>query len=555
MTTNSPTDFHLTHSGARLEAGPAVSGVDGLIGLLAARGVRRIFGVPGGECSLDVIAAANEAGIAFVLARSENAAAIMAAVDAELTGSLGVVMTTRGPGVSSVVNGIAYASLDRAPLLLIADGFETDDAFVSYQRFDQMALLQPLTKGALRLDDAAGLPALRALLDLALAAPQGPVYLEVTGSGLRRTTAPVRLEPVVAAPATPHSEEAVAAASGLIAAASRPVIIAGLEARDARSVTALRRLARDWQCTVFTTYKAKGVVPDDDPLVPGQYLGGPGEDAILRAADLIVFFGADPIEFPPKPWPYHAPILELSAHAYVRTYFVADCALVGDLAEAANAIAPAIGASAWLPATLADAKAAIRSGASMQSDSAISPSMLIDAVCAALSPEAVVTVDSGAHMLPAMALCTARQPRQVLISKGLATMAFALPAAIGAALADPARRVVALIGDGGLMMCAGELATAVQHRCNITVVVFNDSSLTLIGVKQRRRGFAPAAVDFPATDFSMVARGFGCASFRVEDAKELPSAIADALRVDGPSLVDVVVDPAAYHAQIRALRG
>jgi acetolactate synthase-1/2/3 large subunit len=134
-------------------------------------------------------------------------------------------------------------------------------------------------------------------------------------------------------------------------------------------------------------------------------------------------------------------------------------------------------------------------------------------------------------------------------------MGFALPAAIGLAMADPTRHVVAFTGDGGLMMCTAELATAAQLGCRLTVVVFNDSAITMIGLKQRSRQLAPVGMDYSPTDFAMVARGFGCAGFRAEDPAQLDASLKEAFASAGPSLVDAVVDPAAYQSQLRSLRG
>jgi acetolactate synthase-1/2/3 large subunit len=158
-------------------------------------------------------------------------------------------------------------------------------------------------------------------------------------------------------------------------------------------------------------------------------------------------------------------------------------------------------------------------------------------------------------MLPVLHLWDCLEPRQALISRGLATMGFALPAAIGSCLAEPDRPVVAFTGDGGLMMCLGELGTAVQAGCKPVVVVFNDSSLALIGDKQRRRQFAKAGVDFSPTDFSRIADGFGWAAYRVANQAQLADAVSRAFAADGPALIDVEIDADAYHEQIMALRG
>ena len=532
------------------------TGAQVLVAQLAARGVERIFGVPGGDCSLDIIEAAKQAGIAFVVARTENSAAMMAAATAELTGSIGVVLTTRGPGLANGVNGVAYASLDRAPLVLISDGYENDQTYISHQRFDQGEVLRPLLKGALRLDAPTALPAVGALLDQALADPPGPVYLEVTGAGMRGSV------PAASVPAQPDvpplpapTAAALQAAGDLLRRASRPVVIAGLQARGEPAARALRELAAQLRCPVFCTYKAKGILPDADPLMTGYYIGGAAEDPLLREADLVIAYGADPIEFPPQPWRYDVPVLELTTHPHPRHYFVPEVSVLGDVAQAARALREGAGRSAWDGERLARAKAHMRQCARATGDGPIDPQTAAEAAMAALPAGARITVDAGAHMMPILGAHQAGRPRDVLISRGLATMAFALPAALGAALADPARPVVAFTGDGGLMMCASELASAVQAGCKLTVVVFNDSDMALIDVKQRRRKLPNAGVGYCATDFAAVARGYGARGWRCERPEQLAEAFAQAYACDGPAVVDVVINPEAYHDQIKALRG
>ena len=144
-----------------------------------------------------------------------------------------------------------------------------------------MKLLEPLTKASLRLDSTAALPELEALLDLALADPMGPVYLEVTGAGLRSEVLPRPSEYRAAGAAvstSAHSVAQVDAARHLLASASRPVVIAGLQTRDERVSRSLRGFVHRLQCPVLTTWKGKGSVADDDPLVVCHYLGGPGEE-------------------------------------------------------------------------------------------------------------------------------------------------------------------------------------------------------------------------------------------------------------------------------------
>jgi Thiamine pyrophosphate-requiring enzymes [acetolactate synthase, pyruvate dehydrogenase (cytochrome), glyoxylate carboligase, phosphonopyruvate decarboxylase] len=138
---------------------------------LASYGVKRFFGVPGGDCSLDIIQAAADHGIDFILTRAEAAATIMAATTGEITGTPGVVMTSRGPGIANAMNGIAYAALDRAPVLVVADAYDSSQDHVAHQRFDQAGMLKPLIKAHDRLGGEDAGIRLDRLVETALSAP------------------------------------------------------------------------------------------------------------------------------------------------------------------------------------------------------------------------------------------------------------------------------------------------------------------------------------------------------------------------------------------------
>jgi acetolactate synthase-1/2/3 large subunit len=152
-------------------------------------------------------------------------------------------------------------------------------------------------------------------------------------------------------------------------------------------------------------------------------------------------------------------------------------------------------------------------------------------------------------------LWPAFEPNQMLISNGLSTMGFALPAAIGAALLDRDRLVVALTGDGGLLMCVGELLTAVRERLRIIVIVFSDASLSLIEVKQQARKLTPAGVALGVMDWPSVARGFGADGFVADDEAGLERAIAAARARTGPSLIEAKIDRSNYGDLLKAIRG
>ena len=526
--------------------------------VLARDGVSHMFGVPGGGTSLDLIKAAGERNIRFVLTRTETGAAFMAATMADLSGSPGVAFATQGPGTASAVNGVAQAWLDKSPMVLFTDGWSAAKArYDSHQRYDQRALLAGIVKGHSRLDGERPATDFRNLLGIAMTSPQGPIYVELTAE-----TASAQVDDADASTHgkgnTSSSDEPIDTARALLSAAKRPVIIAGLEARDADVVRALVPLAETLGCPVLTTYKAKGVMPSSHDLYTGLFTGGALEAPCVSRADLIVFVGFDPVELIGKPWQYNSKVLDLGPVSYESHYVTPDTAYRGDLSAGLSALAATAAPSAWTRAEIARLKAdmAERLAAYGNTRDGLSPVDVVKTVQdIARSFNARATIDAGAHMFSAMQYWDAEAPNEILISNGLSTMGYALPAAIASALCDPNRPTVAFTGDGGLLMCAGELATAANVGANIVVVVFNDSGLSLIELKQRARQLPQGNLRWDRIDFARIAEGAGVKGYRATTLDELRAAAEEALRLKGPCLIDVTVDPSGYDQQSVALRG
>jgi acetolactate synthase I/II/III large subunit len=537
-----------------------ITGAAAIASALATAGVARVYGVPGGGSSLDVIEAARARGIAFVLARQETAALIMAATEAELTHRPGAALVTRGPGVGNAANGVAQASLDRAPVLLIADGFQaTERAYANHQYFDHAAMLAPVSKGAARATEpGCAVGAMTAtLLCTAMTAPRGPVLLELSGGVARGTTdAPPTLTLLV----PPQADAtALAAANALLARARKPVIIAGLEATEPATTVALRALLERLCCPGLVTYKAKGVIADPHPLFAGVFTGGAAEAEVLAEADLILLAGADPVEFIPQPWRYRAPMIDCGTAPRPLHYRTPAVGLYGALALALEALAAGAARSNWDDVAIARHRTAwLAALANAPGNAGVSPQAVValaQEACRLAGRDPRVTVDAGAHMFPATSFWQAERPGDLLISNGLATMGFALPAGIAAALHDPQRGALAFTGDGGLLMALGELATAIALGVKLTIVVFNDATLSLIDIKKGERDLPEAALGWPETDFAATMEALGGLGLRAADEASARDALARALATDGPALVDIRVDPGSYPAQIKALRG
>lgn len=524
----------------------------------ARSGVRNAFGMPGGGSSLDLIAAFARNGIAFRLCRTETGAVLMAAADAEIRNSFGVAVTTQGPGTASGMNGLAHASLDRAPVLFISDGWtERQRAFDTHQVYDQRAMSAPVVKASSRLEGIEPALELSSLIDIMLIAPWGPVHIELTSENARRpmpgTDGACREshEPRTI-PVERHGD-----AAALLSTARRPVLLVGLEAREEGAGARILALAQRLQSPVLTTYKAKGAVADDEPLLVGHFTGGAAESPCVGAADLIVLCGLDPVELIGRPWPYAAPVLDVALVRHPVHYVKATAGLYGHLGTSIASLLPGCRTSEWSDKEIASLKAGMVEHLGYEGRGVgMTPQQVVQmAVSAIGSKGANIAVDAGAHMFSAMAFWPAKAPGSALISNGLATMAFALPAGIARALSTPDVPTIAFTGDGGLMMCAGELATAAQCGARLCVIVFNDSALSLIALKQRSRNMTEEGVSWPSADFASVARGFGMRAFTAHTTDEYERALQSAFQLNGPCLIDVRVDPSGYPAQAKALRG
>jgi acetolactate synthase I/II/III large subunit len=570
-----------------------IQAADAIVGALADGGTRLMFGVPGGGPNLDVVGAAAATGLRFVLAHGETAAAIMAASYADLTGAPGAVVVTRGPGLASAVNGIAHAALDRLPVVVIADTVPAADAGrISHQRIDQAALGRSVAKATATIGGPHAAQTATRLVQAALAAPAGPVIATIdesaTGIGpeagepsttvdgtrpdgkggeeIGRPTAdgigrngrrPDRNWTPTAANAPGRNGNAAAPVlAGALRAARRPVLLLGSGA--IAHTAAVRAALAGRGIPALHTYRARGIIPDHDADAAGLVTGGTMEWPLLDAADLIVGLGVDEAEMVPGRWDYAARTLLVTGPEGARGYFTGATALRMPLERALDVLGRGPGHD-WAPGTGRAVKAdAVRRllEAASAAPGRLAPQQVAATVRAGAPPETIATVDAGAHMLVVMPLWEVPEPRRLLISSGLATMGYALPAAIAAALCAPRAPVVAFTGDGGLGMTLAEVETAVRLGLRVIVVVFNDAALSLIQIKQKPAGQGgEEAVRYRPIDFAAAAVAMGAAGAAVGTERDLAAALADALRRPGPTVIDASVDPACYPAVMDLSRG
>jgi acetolactate synthase-1/2/3 large subunit len=523
---------------------------DLIVGSLADAGVRTLFGVPGGGSNLDLIAAAGRAGLPFVLTSTETAAAIAAIAQAEITGRPGACLTTHGPGAASVVNGVACAFLDRVPLLVFTDSHPAAGAGAfAHQRLDQAALMRSITKASATVSADSASQVLGCAIRTATTNPQGPVHLECPGDVASAQAASQRHSPPASHPRT------AASTPGALIGARKPLLLVGLGARGRGDALAIRGFCERRHVPAMVTYKAKGVVPDGHEWFAGVFTNASIEQPIIDESDLLIAVGLDPVELLPRTWKYNQPIVYVGRWTVEDRHLPFVAQVVMDIPRALEQIAAVLAESAWDSTRLCGWISEQRRRIAITTEG-LAAHRVVEISAALLASRAGrVTVDAGAHMVPATMLWPVDEPNHLLISNGLSTMGFALPAAIGAALIDRSRPVVALTGDGGLLMCAGELLTAARLALRTIVIVFSDGSLSLIEIKQQARRLQPEGVSLGAIDWPALAASFRVPAWAASDDAELERALGQAIECDGPSLIEARIDRSSYGAMLRAVRG
>jgi acetolactate synthase-1/2/3 large subunit len=535
--------------------------VDGLV----RAEVPRLFGVPGGGSNLEVLEAARVRGLPFVLCHQEWAACIMAAVTGELTGRPGAVLSTLGPGGTASATGLAHARLDRSPLIYVSDRHPAGVLqFATHQYVDHGAHVGAIAKDSVSVGADSAAHWVAHAVRLALTEPRGPVHLDLPADVAGRSAVPAATS-VTPAPLPPLDGELVERAAAMIRAARRPLVIAGLGCRAADAKW-LRAFAEALPTPVLTTYKAKGAIPDPHPLALGIFTGGALEEPLVRRADLIIAFGLDTVELIPRPWAYTAPVLSLTRCPAAEprlqapgggAYFTPALEVVGEPGSILEDLAGRLLGRAradWDVAEV-DRIRRERHAALEVPVPGLAPHRVVQMTRELTAGGSIATVDAGAHMFPATAYWHALEPGELLISNGLATMGFALPAAIAAQLVHPHRRVICFTGDGGLMMVAAELETVARLGLPIVIVVFNDEALSLIAIKQEQKGFEGVSMRYAGPDLRALARAFGLRAFPATDEATLHQALIGAQTAPGPALIDARIDASGYRRMLEIVRG
>jgi acetolactate synthase-1/2/3 large subunit len=542
---------------------------DLLVESLEAEGCEYVFSVPGEE-TMDILDALSRSEtVRHVTTRHEQGAAFMADVYGRLTGRAAVAMATLGPGATNLITGIADAYLDRAPMVAITGQVGSDKLHKeAHQLVDIVGMLAPVTKWNTRVELIDAVPEIvRKAFRVAQLEKPGPTHIELP-ENLAATRVPTPEEggPVPIAPTRTYfpepTDDAIEHAARLLAASSRPLILAGNGVLRRRASDELRALARGLHVPVAATFMGKGAM-DDRSHLSLMAVGLQARDHVLTGfdrADLIVAVGYDVVEYAPARWNPDGTkrIIHIDTQpAEVEAAYRPEVELVGHIDGTLRRLLAAVlprGVGGRTATERHEARetivhadlrtALLEELASGAGDDGwpVKPQRAIADLRAALDPEDIVVSDVGAHKVWVARMLQAYEPNTVIISNGFASMGIALPGAMAASLVHPERHVVALSGDGGFLMNAQELETAVRIGARVTNVVWVDGGYGLIDWKQRNEFGRPFGVDFGNPSFVGLAESFGVPGFRVEAAADLLPTLRRALDVEGPSLVEVPID-------------
>ncbi len=539
-----------------------MTGAQILLRMLAEESVDTLFGYPGGAV-IDIYDELTRSEIRHVLVRHEQAAVHAADGYARARGTVGVCLVTSGPGATNTVTGIASAYADSIPLVVLTGQVPThligNDAF---QEVDIVGITRPCTKHNYLVPSVDQLASiLKEAFHLARSGRPGPVLVDIpknvqSARTLFRPPAPLRPRPY-AAVAEPHAGQ-LRTTARLIQAARRPLIFAGGGVIRAGAAGELTRLARRFRIPVTCSLMGLGAFPGDDPLFLGM-LGMHGTYAAnmsTGACDLLLGVGVrfdDRVTgktdaFAPQATIVHIDIdpTSIRKNVPVRVPLVGDCRVslerLNALLEDPPADALEEARREWLERI--EAWRTCRP-LCYRNDGTIKPQQVVEALYELTRGDAIITTEVGQNQMWAAQYYRVRHPGHFITSGGLGTMGFGLPAAIGAQIACPEKTVVDIAGDGSIQMNIQEMATAVQYRLPVKVVILNNGCLGMVRQWQELfyGGRYSATCQNTQPDFVKLAEAYGAAGLRAERPEEVFPVLERGLSLPGPAILDFRVTP------------
>jgi acetolactate synthase-1/2/3 large subunit len=522
---------------------------DVFVECLEAEGVKYVFGIPGEE-TLDLNESLAASSVAFVPVRHEQGGAYMADMYGRLTGRAGVCLGTLGPGATNLLTAVADAFLDRAPLVALTGQADLERMHKeSHQYIDLVEMMRPITKWNARVTAPEIVPeVVRKAFKVAESEKPGATHLElpedVMAQPLDAQPLP-RRKPVMPEPAARELFEA----ANLIRGALNPIVLAGNGVIRAGAAPALREFSRATGIPVAETFMGKGSMDCADPKALGT-VGLQSRDyamAGFEEADVVIAVGYDLVEHAPLHWNGNSDktiVMIDSQAAEIDEHFIPEVELIGDIYHVLSRLAkecrdvPHTGGSR----RLRDVVLGRFEAAKDDDHFPMQPPRALWEIRQALGRHDMLISDVGLHKLWIGRMFPAHEPNTVLIANGLAGMGFAVPCGIAAKLVHPERKVVTVNGDGGFLMNAQELETAVRLGTPFVNMVWENRQFGSIVWKQDKKFGRHFGTDFTNPDFVKLAESFGMPAWRCGAVGDFSQHLKHALGLDVPSLIVLPID-------------
>ncbi len=554
---------------ARPASAPVITGAQAVVRSLELLGVTDVFGLPGGAIMPVYDPLLDDEAVRHILVRHEQGAGHAAEGYAAATGKTGVAIATSGPGATNLVTAIADAYMDSVPLVCITGQvFSHLMGTDAFQEADIVGITMPITKHSFLVKTADEIPgAIAAAFEVAGTGRPGPVLVDITKDA-QQASAPFVWPPKIDLPGyrpvTKAHGKQIQAAAAMLTAAKKPVLYVGGGVVRAHASDELLALAEATKAPVVTTLMARGAFPDSHP----QHLGMPGMHGTvpavlaLQESDLIVALGArfdDRVTGKSEHFAPHAKVVHVDIDpAEISKIRTADVPIVGDVRDVLLDLDTAFRSAAaeatpdideWW-AYLEGLRSEFPLGYTPTDDGLLAPQHVIRRIGELSGPEAVYAAGVGQHQMWAAQFIKYERPNAWLNSGGAGTMGYAVPAAMGAKVAEPERVVWAIDGDGCFQMTNQELATCVINQIPIKVAIINNSSLGMVrqwqtlflGGRHSHTDLNTGHGTVRIPDFVKLAEAYGCLALRVEKEEDVDAAIQTALETnDRPVVIDFVV--------------
>ncbi len=527
-------------------------------------GVKYVFGVPGEEIE-DLLFSLEKSSIQFVPTRHEQGAAFMADVWGRLSGQAGVCLSTLGPGATNLVTGIADANLDKSPLVAITGQAGLNRIHKeSHQYVDIVSMFRPITtwNTSIAHPDIVS-EVVRKAFKIAENEKPSATHIELP-EDVAAMSSKAKPIPRVTVRRPDPDTKALHDTMKLLKKAERPIIIAGNGAVRKPSSQQLTAFVKRHHIPFVNTFMGQGSISDDSPQ--SLYTLGLGfRDIVMDAlelADLVITVGYDLAEYSPEKWnpKKDKTIIHIDfTPAEVYTHYQPAVEIVADISATFRELNQLFGKedyvfdSSWYTPIRRYIMADIKSYDLKNNQPFTIPGVL-NLLRSIMADEDLLISDVGSHKMWIARNFPVNYPNGCLISNGLATMGFALPGAVAAALYEPHRRIVAAMGDGGFMMNSQELETAKRLGLGFTNIIFNDNDYGLISWKQKMATGHSTGTKLTNPDFKKYAESFGIKGYKPKTLSELKNQLTKAIHSRELCVFEISIDTSVNLKLIQKLK-